>query len=62
VDFQNPTDQDFEQFCTVIEQLAERLGVEPEPSIVLFKRGDFSVELYAPRGTDTQQPPMRRRG
>ena len=29
---------------------------EPKPFIVLFKRGDFSVELFAPRGTDTQQP------
>ena len=33
-----------------------RLVVEPEPFITLFKRGDFSVELYAPRGTDNQKP------
>jgi len=33
-----------------------RLVVEPEPFITLFKRGDFSVELYAPRGTDNQEP------
>ena len=33
-----------------------RLAVEPEPFITLFQRGDFSVELYAPRGTDNQEP------
>jgi mannose-6-phosphate isomerase-like protein (cupin superfamily) len=37
-------------------EAAERLGNEPEPFILLFERGDFSVELYAPRGTDAQQP------
>src|SRR3984893_12824023 len=39
-----------------LTEAAERLVVEPKPFIVLFKRGDFSVELFAPRGTDTQQP------
>src|SRR5260370_41032781 len=39
-----------------LTEAAERLVVDPEPFIVLFKRGDFSVELFAPRGTDTQQP------
>jgi mannose-6-phosphate isomerase-like protein (cupin superfamily) len=39
-----------------LTEAAERLIVEPEPFITLFKRGDLSVELYAPRGTDTQQP------
>jgi mannose-6-phosphate isomerase-like protein (cupin superfamily) len=37
-------------------EAVERLGNEPEPFILLFERGDFSVELYAPRGTDKQQP------
>jgi hypothetical protein len=27
-----------------------------DPFIVLFQRGDFSAELYAPQGIDTQQP------
>ena len=39
-----------------LSEARTRLGKEPEPFIVLFERGDFSVELYAPRGTDTQQP------
>jgi mannose-6-phosphate isomerase-like protein (cupin superfamily) len=39
-----------------LNEAAERLGVEPEPFITLFKRGDFSVELYGPRGTDKQEP------
>jgi mannose-6-phosphate isomerase-like protein (cupin superfamily) len=39
-----------------LAEAAERLALEPEPFIALFKRGDFSVELYAPRGIDTQEP------
>jgi mannose-6-phosphate isomerase-like protein (cupin superfamily) len=37
-------------------EASARLVVEPEPFITLFERGDFSVELYAPRGTDNQEP------
>jgi mannose-6-phosphate isomerase-like protein (cupin superfamily) len=37
-------------------EASARLAVEPEPFITLFERGDFSVELYAPRGTDNQEP------
>jgi Cupin domain len=39
-----------------LTEAAGRLAVEPETFIILFKRGDFSVELYAPRGTDDQEP------
>ena len=34
----------------------ELLARAPEPFAVLFQRGDVSVELFAPRGVDTQQP------
>jgi mannose-6-phosphate isomerase-like protein (cupin superfamily) len=37
-------------------EASARLAFEPEPFIILFERGDFSVELYAPRGTDNQEP------
>ena len=33
-----------------------RLVVEPEPFIALFERGNLSLELYAPCGTDNQEP------
>jgi mannose-6-phosphate isomerase-like protein (cupin superfamily) len=33
-----------------------RLVVAPEPFVALFERGNFSLELYAPRGTDNQEP------
>ncbi|WP_233837266.1 cupin domain-containing protein [Paraburkholderia sp. ZP32-5] len=31
----------------------------PSPFAVLFERGDVSIELYAPRGADTQSPHTR---
>jgi cupin superfamily acireductone dioxygenase involved in methionine salvage len=34
----------------------ELLGAAPDPFVVLFKRGDFSAELYAPHDVDRQQP------
>jgi mannose-6-phosphate isomerase-like protein (cupin superfamily) len=37
-------------------EASARLAGEPEPFVTLFQRGDFSVELYAPRGTDNQKP------
>ncbi|APG14970.1 hypothetical protein BKD09_42290 [Bradyrhizobium japonicum] len=37
-------------------EAAELLTGRPEPFTVLFRRGDLSVELFAPRGIDTQQP------
>ena len=33
-----------------------RLEQLPAPFVTLFERGEFSMELYAPRGRDTQQP------
>jgi mannose-6-phosphate isomerase-like protein (cupin superfamily) len=39
-----------------LEEAAERLGASVERFIVLFQRGDFSVELYAPHEVDMQQP------
>jgi mannose-6-phosphate isomerase-like protein (cupin superfamily) len=39
-----------------LSDASERLAGAAEPFVVLFKRGEFSVELYAPKGTDTQQP------
>jgi mannose-6-phosphate isomerase-like protein (cupin superfamily) len=39
-----------------LTEVAARLAGEPERFITLFRRGDFSVELYAPRGTDEQEP------
>jgi hypothetical protein len=39
---------------------ASRLLPElPLPFRVLFERGDVSIELYAPRGSDTQSPHTR---
>ena len=38
-------------------EAAGHLATEPEPFIVLFERGDCSVELYAPRGADKQTTP-----
>lgn len=35
---------------------AARLQASDNLFHVLFKRGDFSMELFAPRGTDTQSP------
>jgi|SRR6516164_6820209 len=39
-----------------LTEAAARLAGEPEPYITLFRRGDFSVELYAPCGIDEQEP------
>ncbi|WP_133646981.1 cupin domain-containing protein [Paraburkholderia flava] len=35
------------------------LAALPVPFAVLFERGDVSVELFAPRGVDTQTPHAR---
>lgn len=44
----------------IAEAEASRLLPElPLPFSVLFERGDVSVELYAPRGSDTQSPHTR---
>src|ERR1700704_6852610 len=39
-----------------LQDAAEHLDKVPEPFIALFKRGDVSVELFAPHEVDTQQP------
>lgn len=38
---------------------AVALAALPVPFAVLFERGDVSVELFAPRGVDTQTPHTR---
>src|ERR1700731_3899840 len=44
----------------ISEAEASRLLSElPLPFSVLFERGDVSVELFAPRGVDTQSPHTR---
>ena len=35
---------------------AARLAGLPSPFVVLLERGEVSVEIFAPRGTDTQTP------
>jgi len=39
-----------------LPEAGELLAKVPEPFAVLFKRGDLSVELFAPHEVDTQQP------
>ena len=39
-----------------LSEAGERLTHESEPFIVLFRRGEFSAELYAPKGVDRQEP------
>jgi mannose-6-phosphate isomerase-like protein (cupin superfamily) len=44
---------------TVAEGLARIPGPKGERFAVLFERGTLSVEVYAPRGRDPQQPHSR---
>lgn len=39
-----------------LPEATQALAALPAPFAVLFRRGDVSVELFAPRGADTQQP------
>ena len=39
-----------------LEELRERLGSSPQPFVTALAHGTMSVELFAPRGADTQQP------
>jgi len=39
-----------------LPEAGELLAKVPEPFAILFKRGDLSVELFAPLEVDTQQP------
>jgi len=41
---------------TVTEALSRLPGARGERFVELFKRGALSIELYAPRGADPQQP------
>jgi mannose-6-phosphate isomerase-like protein (cupin superfamily) len=49
-------DQNDNMLRIALSEARDRLIHESEPFVVLFKRGEFSVELYAPRGTDQQLP------
>jgi len=40
-------------------EASDLLSKLPLPFSVLFERGDVSIELYAPRGSDTQSPHTR---
>jgi mannose-6-phosphate isomerase-like protein (cupin superfamily) len=44
---------------TAAEGLARLPGPEGERFVELFRHGTLSVELYAPRGTDPQEPHTR---
>jgi uncharacterized protein YjlB len=39
-----------------LRDATEQLSALSDPFIALFKRGDFSVELFAPQDVDIQQP------
>jgi len=39
-----------------LREATEQLSGLTDPFVVLFKRGDFSVELFAPKDIDMQQP------
>jgi hypothetical protein len=40
-------------------EVSRRLPELPLPFCILFERGDVSIELYAPRGSDMQSPHTR---
>lgn len=47
----------FESFHLPLARSEEELpGAGGPPFVELFRHGPLSVELFAPRGTDTQQP------
>ncbi len=48
-----------EHRLTVTQSLAKLPGPAGERFVELFQHGTLSVELYAPRGTDPQQPHTR---
>jgi hypothetical protein len=39
-----------------LQDAAQKLDEIDAPFVVLFRRGDFSTELYAPEDVDLQQP------
>jgi mannose-6-phosphate isomerase-like protein (cupin superfamily) len=49
-----------DRFHAVLDDWLKRLPTpEGKPFVVAFEHGSLSVELYAPRGVDTQQPHSR---
>lgn len=44
---------------TVADGLAELVGAVDDHLVTLFRHGTLEVELYAPQGTDPQQPHRR---
>jgi mannose-6-phosphate isomerase-like protein (cupin superfamily) len=49
-------DQNDNMLRIALSEARDRLIHESEPFVVLFRRGEFSVELFAPRRTDSQEP------
>jgi mannose-6-phosphate isomerase-like protein (cupin superfamily) len=49
-------DQNDNTLRITLSEATERLTQAPESFVVLFTRGEFSVELYAPKHTDSQTP------
>src|SRR5437763_9705842 len=47
-------DQNDNMLRIALSEARDRLIHESEPFVVLFRRAEFPVELYAPRGTDQQ--------
>jgi mannose-6-phosphate isomerase-like protein (cupin superfamily) len=45
-----------ERLRIALQDAVEHLAQVPERFVELFKRGDLSVELFAPHEVDTQQP------
>ena len=45
-----------ERLRIALQDAGEHLAQVPETFVELFKRGDLSVELFAPHEVDTQQP------
>jgi mannose-6-phosphate isomerase-like protein (cupin superfamily) len=44
---------------SLADALSRLPGAEGEPFAVVFEHGTLSVEIFAPRGRDTQQPHAR---
>jgi mannose-6-phosphate isomerase-like protein (cupin superfamily) len=49
-------DQNDDILRIALSEAGERLIHEAEPFVVLFRRNEFSVELFAPRHIDSQTP------
>ena len=52
--------QDFELFhLPLVDAVRQLPGPGGKPFVELFRQGPLSVELFAPRGTDTQTPHLQ---